>query len=538
MIIYRQSEGWDTELKKNVRSSLSVKIFLLTCLLLCLISGITYLCIARMMPAVYTNQLEEKLGQAAEDLKKELERHDSVENAASVLDYFEADHQASVIILDEEGNEVYPARETAVYEESVSEDFVSDMDMAGVGISDEQAAEEAHDSSAASAEQVQNAAEEVHDVSAASAEQMQVTAEASDIYTVEGAGTKSYSIKVGDAAYTMLVRGTLQQVSQAVEVLKSILPYIIAVIAAASFICALGAAFYLAAPIRRISSISQDMAELRFDRKCSEKRRDEVGILARNLNALSEKLSVTLKNLQEANRQLKSDMEKEREQEQKRTAFFAAVSHELKTPVTILKGHIGGMLKRVDGYQDRDYYLERSYEVTDSMEGMVQEILTISRMDAQEGITKKEKLDLSEIIRRQFAQMVELMEQKGLDWNVEIPEHIYCMADESMMNKVFRNLIMNAVRYSPEGERITVRARENEGEIFCGVENTGIHIPEEALPRLFDAFYRVDDSRNRSMGGSGLGLYIVKMALEYHQAQFGACNTDQGVSFYFSMKNT
>ena len=134
--------------------------------------------------------------------------------------------------------------------------------------------------------------------------------------------------------------------------------------------------------------------------------------------------------------------------------------------------------------------------------------------------------------------MVELMEQKGLDWNVEIPEHIYCMADESMMNKVFRNLIMNAVRYSPEGERITVRVRGNEGEIFCGVENTGVHIPEEALPRLFDAFYRVDDSRNRSMGGSGLGLYIVKMALEYHQAQFGACNTDQGVSFYFSMKNT
>ena len=153
----------------------------------------------------------------------------------------------------------------------------------------------------------------------------------------------------------MLGRRTLKQVSQAVEVLKSILPYIIAVIAAASFICALGAAFYLAAPIRRISSISQDMAELRFDRKCSEKRRDEVGILARNLNALSEKLSVTIKNLQEANRQLKSDMEKKREQEQKRTAFFAAVSHELKTPVTILKGHIGGMLKRVDGYQDRDY---------------------------------------------------------------------------------------------------------------------------------------------------------------------------------------
>lgn len=522
-------------MKKIVSSSLAVKIFLITCVLLCLTSGLTYLCIARIMPTVYTNQLEEKLGLAAEELKKELESHDSVENADNILELFEADYQASVIILDEEGIQAYPAVETAtgIAVETVVEDISGPQAEAGTveeADNDIQANEVSNDMSGPSNEmsgEVTVVHEEAADEGASS-----------DISAAEGAGTKSYSFKIGDKPYTMLIRGNMQEVSQAMEVLKSILPYIVVIIAVTAALCALAAAFYLAGPVMRISGISQEMAELRFERKCREGRKDEVGILARNLNILSEKLSVTLTSLQEANRQLKSDMEKEREQEKKRTAFFAAVSHELKTPVTILKGHIGGMLKGVDGYQDRDYYLKRSYEVTDTMEGMVQEILTISRMDAQEGEVRKEKLDISEIIRRQLADMVELMEQKGLDWYVEIPGHLYCMADESMMMKVFRNLFMNAVRYSPEGAAIRVQAQEKEGSMECSVENTGVHIPEEAIPRLFDAFYRVEDSRNRSMGGSGLGLYIVRMALEYHHAEFGVRNTEEGVQFYFSIKKT
>lgn len=535
-------------MKKIVSSSLAVKIFLITCVLLCLTSGLTYLCIARIMPTVYTNQLEEKLGLAAEELKKELESHDSVENADNILELFEADYQASVIILDEEGIQAYPAVETAVEDISGPQAEAGTVEEAD---NDIQANEVSNDMSGPSNEMsgtsndMPGAFNEMSGMSNAMSGEVTVVHEeaadeaaSSDISAAEGAGTKSYSFKIGDKPYTMLIRGNMQEVSQAMEVLKSILPYIVVIIAVTAALCALAAAFYLAAPVMRISGISQEMAELRFERKCREGRKDEVGILARNLNVLSEKLSVTLTSLQEANRQLKSDMEKEREQEKKRTAFFAAVSHELKTPVTILKGHIGGMLKGVDGYQDRDYYLKRSYEVTDTMEGMVQEILTISRMDAQEGEVRKEKLDISEIIRRQLADMVELMEQKGLDWCVEIPGHLYCMADESMMMKVFRNLFMNAVRYSPEGAAIRVHAEEKEGSLECSVENTGVHIPEEAIPRLFDAFYRVEDSRNRSMGGSGLGLYIVRMALEYHHAEFGVRNTEEGVQFYFSIKKT
>lgn len=521
-------------MKKIVSSSLAVKIFLITCVLLCLTSGLTYLCIARIMPTVYTNQLEEKLGLAAEELKKELESHDSVENADNILELFEADYQASVIILDEEGIQVYPAVETAAEDISGPQAEAGTVEEADNDIQANEVSDDMSGMPNAMSGTPNAMSGEVTVVYEEAADE----AAASGISSAEGAGTKSYSFKIGDKPYTMLIRGNMQEVSQAMEVLKSILPYIVVIIAVTAAVCALAAAFYLAAPVRRISGISQEMAELRFERKCREGRKDEVGILARNLNALSEKLSVTLTSLQEANRQLKSDMEKEREQEKKRTAFFAAVSHELKTPVTILKGHIGGMLKGVDGYQDRDYYLKRSYEVTDTMEGMVQEILTISRMDAQEGEVRKEKLDISEIIRRQLADMVELMEQKGLDWCVEIPGHLYCMADESMMMKVFRNLFMNAVRYSPEGASIRVQAQEKEGSMECSVENTGVHIPEEAIPRLFDAFYRVEDSRNRSMGGSGLGLYIVRMALEYHHAEFGVRNTEEGVQFYFTIKKT
>lgn len=107
-----------------------------------------------------------------------------------------------------------------------------------------------------------------------------------------------------------------------------------------------------------------------------------------------------------------------------------------------------------------------------------------------------------------------------------------------MLEKVFRNLLINAVRYTPADEGNEIRIRLTGGgekPVECSVENTGVHIPEEALPHLFDAFYRVEQSRNRQTGGSGLGLYIVRTALEQHGAGYGGENTTDGVRFFFSL---
>lgn len=148
-----------------------------------------------------------------------------------------------------------------------------------------------------------------------------------------------------------------------------------------SLLCAWLYARYITRPIVRLSKISKQMAELDFSGQCSTGREDELGCLAQNLNSLSASLSTALNDLQAANQQLKTDIEKEQELERQRVDFFSAASHELKTPLTILKGHLAGMLNGVSGYENQIEYMERSLAVVDRMEKLVKELLYVSKTE-------------------------------------------------------------------------------------------------------------------------------------------------------------
>lgn len=176
------------------------------------------------------------------------------------------------------------------------------------------------------------------------------------------------------------------------------------------------------------------------------------------------------------------------------------------------------------------------------MEEMVGELLTVSRMESNTFVTQI--VDLAELLREQLAEMTELIEMQGLALMVHVPEHLYAEVNTSMMEKVFRNLLTNAIRYTPanEGNEIRIFLKDGPKGIVCRTENTGVQIPTESIEHLFDAFYRVESSRSRRTGGSGLGLYIVRMALEQHGARYGVENIEDGVRFFFeiprSMKTT
>lgn len=534
--------------KDRIAGSLSIKIFLLTAVLLILISLFTYFCIVKFLPVTYQNELEENLQKVSEELRAELERYQTVEEAQNLLELFAANNQASVTLLDAAGTIVFPAEEAGTaYEMYADEDGVivqsvwhgtvtDEEDSCEENMREESGSEVATESwntenKANSLESQRNTeADEMASGENASmadeistADKVSITNEESedmeavmgDTLWVEGsdaefyAGKKWYHVTIGGKEYTMLVTGTMQAVRQTVQILKEMLPAILLLIFALALCCAVIASFYLAHPVLELARASRKMADLEFDVRCKEKRKDEIGVLAGSLNELSGNLSATLEKLQEANRQLRTDMEREREEERKRTAFFAAASHELKTPVTILKGHIGGMLGKVGAYRDRDFYLKRSFEVTETMEKMVKEILTVSKMESGTWEVRKESVDL--------------------------PEHLFRMADRSMMEKVFRNLLVNALRYSPAGEEIRIFMTGQGEHVLFYIENTGIKIPEESLPHLFEPFYRVEHSRNRASGGSGLGLYIVKMILEQHGGSCAAENGRDGVRVMWRM---
>lgn len=240
--------------------------------------------------------------------------------------------------------------------------------------------------------------------------------------------------------------------------------------------------------------------------------------------------------LQNANRRLAEDFEQERAREQARLDFFSAVSHELKTPVTIIKGLLEGMLLGIGAYRDHGKYLARALEVTNTLEGMVQELLMVSRLEASSVDLRNERFDAVAVIRDYLNQAEDFIMEKGLHIDCGMPPAAMVFGNQLLLTNVFSNLIGNAVKYSPEGADIRILVTVGPGRFDFSVENSGTRIPDACMTKLFEAFYRVEWSRNKRLGGSGLGLYIVQRILALYGSCCEVCNTSAGVRFSFVLE--
>lgn len=343
--------------------------------------------------------------------------------------------------------------------------------------------------------------------------------------------TNAYTVSFADSdsLYTLLATRNTAKHTQTEEAIQRTLPVLCTVVLLGSIISAFFYSWYMTAPIKKVSKLSKQMADMDFSGFCPVGRTDEIGVLSDSLNTLSRKLETTLSELQKANQKLQADIDRERQLEKQRAAFFAAASHELKTPITIIKGQLQGMLYGVGRYKDRETYLAKSLEVTDTLEKMVQELLTISRFDTPGYTCNKHPFDLSKVVNERLLDYDDLFIQKDLTVERSISPEVYITGDILLLQKALDNLFGNAAAYSEAGNRIIVKLWKEGEKTILSIENTGAHIPDEDIPRLFEAFYRVDQSRNRQTGGTGLGLYIVKTILDLHQANIEIANTAQGV---------
>ena len=343
--------------------------------------------------------------------------------------------------------------------------------------------------------------------------------------------TKPYtaSFADSDSIYTLLVTRNTAKHTQTEEAIQGTLPVLCTVVLFGSIISAFFYSWYITAPVKKVSKLSKQMADMDFSGFCSAGRTDEIGVLSDSLNTLSRKLEVALSELQEANQKLQADIDMERRLEKQRVEFFAAASHELKTPITIIKGQLQGMLYQVGRYKDRETYLAQSLEVTDTLEKLVQELLTISRLDTPGYTCKKSNLNLSNLIIDRLTALEDLFMQKDLTVSQSISPEVYILGDMQLLQKALDNLLGNAAAYSEAGNQIIVRLWKENEKANLTIENTGAYIPYEAISKLFEPFYRVDQSRSRQTGGTGLGLYIVKTILDLHDAKIEIANTVQGV---------
>lgn len=232
---------------------------------------------------------------------------------------------------------------------------------------------------------------------------------------------------------------------------------------------------------------------------------------------------------------LQKDLEKEKQLEKARLEFFSAASHELKTPVTVIKGQLEGMLFNVGVYKNHEKYLARSLEATVKLEGMIQDLLISSRLDTPDYHISFVPVNLSELTMERLALTGDLFVEKNLSVHSNIEPELWVKGDKNLLDKVIGNLISNALFYSPEDNDIFISLNCRGYDILFCIENTGVHIPDDLLSRIFDPFYRVDQSRNKSSGGSGLGLSIVRKILKIHGSFCVAQNTEKGVRFSFRL---
>ena len=459
---------------KKIKSKLSVKVFLITSILMVACCSVTYLCIAHFAPYIYSHDLAE-VKELADMLSEELSHIPKEEVQYFIQGYND--------ILTKQYDDEFAFH---LFQSSGNEIALSDLN--------------------------------------------EFTGNKIDDYKNTDT-TEAYKISFADSteAYILLLAKNTNKESQVVLALQKTLPILSVAILLVSVIVAFFYTWYMTKPIKKISKLSKQMADMDFSGLCPTNRTDEIGVLSHSLNDLSKKLAAALSELQEANQKLQADIDMERRLEKQRVEFFAAASHELKTPITIIKGQLQGMLYQVGRYKDRETYLAQSLEITDTLGKMVQELLTISRLDTPGYTCKKSNLNLSNFIIDRITVFEDLFMQKDLTVEQSISPEIYILGDMQLLQKALDNLLGNAAAYSGAGNQVLIKLWKETETTTLTIENTGAHIPDEAISRLFEPFYRVDQSRNKQTGGTGLGLYIVKTILDLHGAKIEIANTIQGV---------
>lgn len=468
-------------LRKKIRKSLTARIFLITVLVLLGAGTITFGLIAWATPSSYRAVIDADLTRQVQALTETLQDV-PLADCGPALEDFVHEAGADVTLAAPDGGIVF-----------------SNVQLAGDALTEDAAATDETEAT----------------IAVTMAEQATLTAE---VFFSDQA-----------RSYTLYVTPRLEAENVAVRALIQMAPWVLLTLLLFSLLGAFVYSRYITRPIVQMSDIAGKMADMDFDWKCQETREDEIGHLGRSLNQMAAKLSQALEALQASNAALRGEVEQERALDLQRRAFFAAASHELKTPVTILRGHLSGLLDGIGIYQDQEKYLARSLQTTARMEHLIQEILMVSRMEARDSAMVQERLDLSAITEEQLALAADLLEQKNLRVAADLSPALMLDGERAMLAKAIGNLLANAALYSPCGENIRIWSGMQDDAPTLIIENTGVHIGEDALPHLFDAFYREEGSRNRQTGGSGLGLYLVRIILERHGASCAIDNTAAGV---------
>lgn len=281
-------------------------------------------------------------------------------------------------------------------------------------------------------------------------------------------------------------------------------------------------------PLRKLNDIAEGMARLDFTLRYSGNRKDEIGQLGQTLNLLTSNLENTIS-------QLKTELDKEKTLEKMRTGFTAQVSHELQTPLSVIRGYAEALSDKLYEETETDEIYGIMLNETNRISRLVDDLLDLSQMESGAYVIRKKRFSLPELLDKLYQTHRRLPQTKDFtfEYKNECSKETLFFGDPLRLEQALRNIIGNAMKYVSDNGRIVFTLSEGDSSCKIRIFNTGNPIPEEDIGEIFKSYYQGKNHRE----GTGLGLAITRHIIELHGGTIYAANTEGGVELVIELPN-
>ena len=293
-------------------------------------------------------------------------------------------------------------------------------------------------------------------------------------------------------------------------------------------------------PISELSAIANKMSNLDFSQKYRIKDSgDEIDNLGKSINKMSDKLEDTITELQRNNIELEKDIEEKSKIDDMRKQFISDVSHELKTPIALIQGYSEGLIENVNtDEENKKFYAEVILDEANKMDKMVKELLELMKLEYGAKKFNNSFFNVTELIYEEIRKYTVMLNESNIDIKFTLKEPIYVYADSNFIEQILNNYISNSIKNIEEINKekyIKISIKLLDNKVRISVFNTGKNISKENMKKIWNRFYKEDTSRNREMGGTGIGLSLVKAIMNNYNNEYGVVNKENGVEFYFDL---
>ena len=344
-----------------------------------------------------------------------------------------------------------------------------------------------------------------------------------------------------DNGYSVYIRLPIASIQESVRISNRFLYLIATIVIIVGGIAIIYISKRFSDPISELNAIAKKMANLDFSHKYNVTDDDEINELGKSINAMSEKLEKTIKQLRSTNIELEKDIEKKSKIDEMRKSFISDVSHELKTPIALIQGYSEGLLENVNtDPESRKFYAEVILDESNKMDKLVKQLLELTKLEYEKREFNNRKFNIVELEKEIVRASKVMIEDKQAEVEIETDDKIDVYADDFYISQIITNYLTNAIKHVKEVNsekyiKITNKVDSERQKVRVTIFNTGDNISSENLNRIWNRFFKADEARTREDGGSGIGLSIVRAIMNNYGDDYGVENKENGVEFYFEV---